>query len=246
MRALSRTQTAFLLVAFGALTASGVAVGSAALDDPAAHRAAAGLPSRSPGPPTGYVQQQPGAPVTITRTSPGNGMVFDRVRVRNISEERITSVTFAAVIPDPLRSKPAIVVRSAPIETSLGPGEAAELSAQLLSMRELEGRPKPGPATMLGVVETRLAVSGKWTVRLRSDARDALEAFLLPGPFLSKALVGAERQAGSNENLCLDDRGFAYSEGGIVPVHDGPPIWARCDRGVWQPHELETRPASEH
>jgi hypothetical protein len=172
-------------------------------------------------------------------------MVFDRVRVRNVSEERVTSVTFAAVIPDPLRSTPALVVRSAPIETSLGPGEAAELSAQVLPMRDLEDRRTPGPATMLGVVEARLAGSGKWAVRLRSDARDALEAFLLPGPFLSTALVGAERQPGSSENLCRDDRGFEYSVGGIVPVHDGPPNWARCDRGVWQPHSLETRPASE-
>lgn len=235
----SRLKIAALVGALLIMACAGIALAGAAFIDTAAraereNAVATHLPS-------GHLTP-PGAPVAIISVAPSATNQIQTVRVRNICEDRVTAVTFVAVVefiaengPQP----PARIVRSAAIPTSLEPGQAAELRPAFLSISDLSqwqrdaksaGQIEVRAQPMLAVASVERAGSGEWSVTLKAGARNALEAFYLQ-PFVSKALLG--RKARTVRNICIDDRGFEYSEGAVVPVLEAGPQLARCQQGAW-------------
>jgi beta-lactamase regulating signal transducer with metallopeptidase domain len=237
----SRLKMTALVGALLIMASAGIALAGAAFIDTAARAErenafATRLPS-------GHLTP-PGAPVAIISVAPSATNQIQTVRVRNICEDRVTAVTFVAVVeliaesgPQP----PARFVRSAAVPTSLEPGQAAELRPAFLSISDLlqwqrdaksAGQIEVRAQPVLAVASVERAGSGEWSVTLKAGARNALEAFYLQ-PFVSMALLG--RKARTVGGICIDDRGFEYSEGAVVPVLDagaGPRL-ARCQQGTW-------------
>jgi hypothetical protein len=219
-------------------------VAQARVDEPGKDGREEGLVAQ-PGvkrPPSGYVQTQPGAPISITRCRSDGRYVFQFTRVRNVSENRITSLRFVAVIPDAHHAAPVRIVESGMIPVSLDPGWAAELQLNLLPIEGLGAGPKRDQPT-LGLVEARFADEDGWSVRLDADARDAETALYLEKPSVAKALVGAPPPPGSRDGVCRDHRGMPYSPGAIVPVLGEASRLARCEKSAWVAYNLPASPA---
>ena len=90
-------QATSVVVGVVASAAAVLVVGATAL---AARPSAPAAPAPGvPRVPSAY-SRQPGAPLAITRVVPGDGFVFRTVRVRNVSEQRISAVRFVAVMED--------------------------------------------------------------------------------------------------------------------------------------------------
>jgi Zn-dependent protease with chaperone function len=196
----------------------------------------------------GYLRQQPQAPITISGTTQTSAFAVQSVRIRNVAELPIASVTLVAAIAAPDGQQQPVLVASRPLDVELDPGGAIELTANLLSpaqaaaARERLGTRKV--QAMLAVLHVAFADGSEWRVLPRTGARTIEEAFYMPtgGVAASHTEKGdAHGQATGNE-LCSDDVGFPYSPGAIVPVMDQPGALARCMHGRWVGYELTPSP----
>jgi hypothetical protein len=239
MGKLTWLQAGLLSLAVLATLGSGLSLASAALADSAAQQKKADGDPTAPAP-YAYASHQPGAPISITRSTSKDGFVFGAVRVRNVSEAHITGVTFVAVVPDRLRVNPVRIIPSKRVQVSLEPGQATELEIELLPIGDLHTDAK-GHAPALGVVEVAFADESQWLVRPDTAARSWEDALYLEKNAVAKDLVGkpaSGRQTGS----CLDHRGLQYSTGAIVPVLGSPSELAQCEGGAWVGYSLPASP----
>ena len=205
-----------------------------------------GDPTRS----LGIPPELPGAPVIIIGwgSSGASGALYTTLRVRNVSEDRVTSVRFAAVVefvpregaPTPL-VEPALVVRSRPIPVSLAPGQDATVSPAFLTWADIAkwarthaGEPRP----RLTLIAAERAGSGTWEATPEPGARDFAEAFSQPAPRISRTFLGVRPADPLSKGFCRGERGWSYWPGAIVSI-DGekPPALARCAAGVWRAYE---------
>ncbi len=191
-----------------------------------------------------------GSPVSL-RGYATSGRIVERVDVRNVSERTISSLTLALVIelwprsgaaspPTPLARPPARIVRANPLPVALAPGAATTISPEFfgwleigdwVDKHELQGQP------VITVIAADLAGAGTWEVTPRPGARDYAEAFHVPKPFVSKALLDRLPSRADPMGFCHDDRGLEYSFGALVPVGDAESSstqLACCARGVWR------------
>jgi beta-lactamase regulating signal transducer with metallopeptidase domain len=278
MKRTTSLQVLLLVLAVVATSVSGLLVGAVSFADTVAQRPAApirdGAPNASDSAALGSsgdltvssrAGQPLGAPVSIIGYASRAGHVFETVHVRNVSEDRVLSITFAAVVefwplPEagrrlPLPREPALVVRSNSIPVSLAPGEETDVPSAFLSWAELQGWGRTHaarPQLMLTAVAAEQAGSGTWEITPKPGARYFAEAFHIPAAFVSKALLGVRPANPLPNGLCRDDRGVEYSQGAIVTVSDGEtgpvasehdrsrakPGFARCEEGVWRAYEL--------
>jgi beta-lactamase regulating signal transducer with metallopeptidase domain len=195
-----------------------------------------------------------GAPVSVIGYGSASAAApFETVRVRNVSEDVVRSITLAVVVelwhregsaPLPtLPREPALVVPSEPIPVTLAPGEATSVSPALLSWAEIQELGKTHdaqPQPVLTVIAADLAGAGTWRLSPKPGARDHREALHRPASLVSQALVGTRPAKPLPGGQCQDESGLRYSQGAIVTVSDGQtkPGFARCEDGVWRAFEL--------
>jgi hypothetical protein len=104
------------------------------------------------------------APVAGVKGGPE--YVYESVRVRNISEQPLVSVTFLVVVGFFPFDRPVVFIESEPVPVSLAPGEAVGLDIHLLCVRHALELQRDGKAqTHLAVTSTRDAsgMPSTWT-----------------------------------------------------------------------------------
>jgi hypothetical protein len=103
-------------------------------------------------------------------------------------------------------------------------------AADLTKAREEWGT---GIQAWLGVVRVDFEKGQEWRVVPRDDASSAEEALYIPKPTgVSRGLLVAMPPAGAKHRVCLDDAGFEYSEGALVPVRAERGHFAICRSGA--------------
>lgn len=242
MAPMNRFQKAGLAAAMVLLALTGYAAGEASAREAA--RVAAGTTEEGVVP-TGFIPAQYGAPVHIVAQEPANGHLFGRVRIRNVSEETLESVTFAVIVERFTPASTATLVPVEPVSVSLAPGAAQTLDVAflpneaLLALRERGGKVQGA----LGVREVRFAGGRRWVLTPAASAQNAQEMLHVPEPSVSRGLVRAAAPEAGKEPHCLDDRGLPYTEGAIVAILGEPGRFAECDgSGAWVEKSLGARP----
>ena len=175
----------------------------------------------------GYFRQQPLAPITISGTTRTSAFAVQSVRIRNVTELPIASVTLVAAIAAPDGQQPPVLVASKPLEVALEPGAAIELTANLLSPAQAAAaRERLGTSkvrAMLAVLHVAFADGSEWRVLPRTGAHTIEEAFYMPtgGVAASHTEKGDARGQDTSNELCSDDAGLPYFAGGHRAGH-GP------------------------
>lgn len=241
MLRLGRARSWALAVASLILALLAAGTGAASFLDTAASSAA---PRGRDLVPTGYVPQQPGAPITISGRTSTAAYLFDSVRIRNAAEVSISSVTFVAGIRGGDRRKPIVLLATDPIAVTLEPGASTELHTRLLppsqALAAREGFATRDLTVTLGVLRVGFADGSEWRVLPQTSASTFDEAFYLPKGGVAGRRVekGESRGNDTGDQICADDLGLRYSAGGIVAVTDEPGALARCMHGRWVAYSL--------
>jgi hypothetical protein len=188
--------------------------------------------------PYGYSPQQAGAPARLSnlKASPSaSPFLFTAVRVRNATEATLRSVTLVAVLEGRGRSAgPAKLIPTGPIAVSLAPGEAADLSLNLVTPTQVDEAEKHfgKPAqSWLAVLRVTFDDGQAWRVVPRDGATKAIDAlYLRQTAEVSRRLVSAvEPPVPSGVwGLCMDDAGLQYSPGASAAIRDEPGHFAVC------------------
>src|SRR6266536_3232134 len=176
----------------------------------------------------GYSYQQPGSPVVIEGTSATNEFFFADVRLSNVSEKPLSSVTFVAIIEAPEEAQPRIpveIVRGRSFPASLAPAASIDVEIGLLPVeRALEIKDRFGRHTqaVLGIVAVEFADHTRWAAQLKPGATSfgtalATQAAARVRPRLSSRRLSTEITDGDSGALCRDDDGLTYPEGAIAP-----------------------------
>ncbi len=247
MPRLSAVQVTGVALGLTALASSGPQLMGAALEqarnaaEQNAALASATSPAESKTPiPFSWSWVAGASPVRLASVEGTEAFVFDAIRVRNISEEPITSVTFLAVVEfflselRPSERPPVVIVESEPVIVSLAPGRAADLTIHFLSHQEalaLQGKGRV--RAHLAVASARRGDGTEWSFTPRRDARSVDEALFLKGTaFVTRSLIESTAPVAASRWTCSDDRGYESSFGAIVPIL-GEDRFARCTNGVW-------------
>ena len=198
-----------------------------------------GAPAGQPPMPGGYFKLLGNCPVMLRGVDSTAAYVFENVRVRNVSESNVVALTFLAIVETQSFDRPVVFVKSAPVQVSLAPGEAALLNLQMLSAKQATElrRDLGGPAqAMLALLSARDSDGTEWSLTPRPEARTAAGALYLKNDnFVSRSLIKSPPPpAPAPANCCcLDDRGFWYSRGAVVQILDENDHFARCAGRVW-------------
>ncbi len=217
--------------------------------------------------PIAYSWEQPGAPLRIAKSPEStSGYLFASVRVRNVSELPLQSVTFVAVVekrPGARRTAPAAqVFTSDPVAARLQPGEAADLAPNLLPPDQLAriakdwGVALPGADRAPGIQPAPKIRAWLGVLQVAYDDGRLWRLVPLEGATTAQDALHLRRESVVSRNLvvtapptqllhppwccvCADDAGLEYSEGAPVPIRDEPGHFAVCHRsGAW----VEKRP----
>lgn len=256
MPVMTRAQMVTLALAAVATVASGTLVLALSLDHvrPADARgrgatvaSAVGAAAGQARVPTAHARIQPGAPVSIIRATGDGTYALTQARLRNVSERRLESVTFLAVVEHPARVGPAILVPSDPLPVSLEPGEAGDVSLALLPIADvLELKQSRGyrAQVFLGLVRVTFADGGTWAITPPEGAATIAAVFHFESrPWnVSRALLADSDQPGRPGASCFDDRGAEYSPGALVRIREGGT--AQCIDGRWIGQETATADAA--
>jgi hypothetical protein len=244
MRIISRTQAFGLVAVFVGTLVTGVIAFKTSVEAARGATSASGDVTASQNGkgqtgstvPIGFITKQDGAPLSIRQATGGGEYCFTQVSVGNVSEQRVASATFVAVVEHLDRVTPAIVVRTEPIPVALDPGMSAQVTIALLPIRDvLEWKTSRGvrAQAVLGLLEVGFADGDKWSIVPPADATSENEVFLRPRPEVSRALIALQDGTPRPSAACRDDRGFEYSRGALVPIRGEENAIARCVDGVW-------------
>jgi len=116
----------------------------------------------------GFALDQPQAPLKVLSTTATGDFLFDRIVVKNVSDQRVTSATFGAMVysPENRSMKPMLIVGRA-VPTVIKPGKERQLEPLLLPPSEAQAHAASLKAgrlyAQLGLLSVGFADGSTWT-----------------------------------------------------------------------------------
>ncbi len=251
MTRMNRVQALGLAVAVAVTIGSGAIVLAVSYEGMRAAGTARGDIRQAPGGsvatgvPTGFLNNQHGAPLRVTAVTGDGNYCFTWVTVRNVSEKAVVAASFAAIVEYPERSRPSIAVKADHVPVVVEPGATAEVRLALLPVRDvLQWKAFKGTQgqAVIGLTEVVFTDGNKWAITPPSSAVSHEEYFLLPVAEVSRSLIASPGQSRRSGAACRDDRGFQYSPGAVVRIR-GEAGTVVCRDGVWDERTPDLRPA---